>query len=135
MARRFGPVSPQAIASSCEIAPTPSHAVEKDRVFLHERTQLLVTLGEPLQPVAQHALKLRGQIRGEPSDPEVARIHASAGDLFEHVEDPFAQVKGVHDHALHAEVEARGAEPDEMARDAHQLGQKQPDRHRARRHL
>jgi hypothetical protein len=59
----------------------------------------------------------------EPADAEVAEVHAHAGDRLEDVEQLLALAHGVEEQRQRPHVEDAGAEEDEVAGDAVELGE------------
>jgi hypothetical protein len=81
--------------------------------LLGEGTNLL------LQPV--------GQVGRETANAEIVGGHAGAGHLFVNIHDSLPFPEAVDEDGHGADVESMAGEPDEMALEAGQLGQQDPD--------
>ena len=101
--------------------PEPLGALEPDLVARQERLVVVDRLRHPVAELARLGVEAARDVLGEAADLEVARVHAVARDELEEVEDLLALAERVPEHRDRAELERRGAEPDEMRVDAVQL--------------
>ena len=85
--------------------------------------------------LARLRLPARRDVLDHAADLEVARVEALAGRVLEQVEHVVALAAAPPEHRDGAEVERRGGEPEQVARDPVQLEVDHPQVLRARRHL
>ena len=120
-ARRSGPGHPELEQPPLADGPDSLRALEEDLVAIEER----LVLADPLLHVGDErerpAVPSGRDVLGHAADLDVARVHALAGGRLEEVEDLVALAEAVPEHRNRAEVERRGAEPDEVRVDAVEL--------------
>ena len=94
--------------------PDSPRALEPDLVLVEEREVVVEGVRHPVDELpALREEALRDVLR-EPADLEVAGVHAVAGDELEEVEQRLPLAEGVPEDRDRADLERRGAEPDEM---------------------
>ena len=96
-------------------------ALEEDLVLVEQRLELVDARGHDLDELAQLPLEAQRDVLEDAADLEVARVHPLAGRHLEHVEHRVALAEAVPEHRDRAEVQGRGAEPDQVRVDPVQL--------------
>ena len=96
-------------------------ALQEDLVLVEQRLVLVDPRRHHLDELAQLPLEAQRDVLEDAADLEVARVHPLAGGHLEHVEDRVALAEAVPEHRDRAEVERRGAEPDQVRVDPVQL--------------
>ena len=97
-------------------------AVEPDRVARQQALVLVDAARHLVEEGAQALLEPGGHVVGAAAHLEVPRVHAVAGDHLAQVEGLLALAVGVEEQRDGAELQAAGAQPDQVARDAVELG-------------
>src|SRR5207244_985843 len=97
-------------------------------VVVDSRRQVRDELRQPLRPS-------RGQVERKPPDAHAVEREAGAAVLLEEIENLLALPEGVPEGRHRAEIDAGGAEPHEMRREALELVENHPDELCATRYL
>ena len=102
--------------------PTPLRALEEDLVAVEQRL-VLVDARRACRRMNSRTFSLEAgrDVLDHAADLEVARVHALARRHLEQVEDRVALAEAVPEHRDRAEVERRGAEPDQVRVDPVEL--------------
>src|SRR5579884_2899790 len=110
-------------------------ALDPDLILGEELVVLLQTLREVADEFANHRLELRSEILSQPADADETRHHPDTRQIFFDVQDLLTLTEGIHEHAHRAQVQPVGPDPDEVTRDAFELGEQDADPFDALRHL
>ena len=135
VARRSGPGYAQVEQRLLVDDPDALQALEKDLVLVEERLVLVEPRRQQRAELTRLLLPARRDVLDHAADLEVARVEALAGGVLEQVEHVVALAAAPPEHRHGAEVERRGGEPEQVARDPVQLEVDDAQVLRARRHL
>ena len=111
------------------------HAVLQDRVLLQQPPHVAHAVVVHRDHAVELAEKTVRQILADAADANVVRVHARAARHLEQVENALAQVEAVEESGQRAEVDAAGAQPHAVRRDARELAEQHAHLLRAQRDL
>ena len=120
--RHTGPVAPYLRHISAEMGPTSWSRFIRMMFLVTRSWYMGIRSRNRLMNARVPVNEIVVDVVVHPAEAEIAVGEARAGDRFQQIEDMFPVVKGVEQRGESAQIEDKGAEPEEMAGDAVQLG-------------